>query len=216
LAVGSAWWRPASLDCGEAEPPVDSIGVMPPVVHMLCGLTGSGKTTYAKRLEASGAVRLSVDEEVFARHGRYGVDYPMDEYFDRERPVVEELRCRLVELVESGRDVVLDYGLWRRSDRDSYKRLVEAHGGRWRLLYFKVDPEVLVQRLSERNRRDDANALAVTPSALEDFIARFDEPVDEGEELVDSGWRSETTRPTGGWGRPPGDRRVAAGPQGRP
>jgi predicted kinase len=157
---------------------------MPPVVYLLCGLTGSGKTTYAKRLEAAGAVRLSVDEEVHARHGRYGVDYPMSEYFDRERPVVEELPRRLVELVESGHDVVLDYGLWRRSDRDAYKRLVEAHGGRWRLLYFKVDPQVLRQRLADRNRRADANALMVTPSALEDFIARFDEPVGEGEETV--------------------------------
>jgi predicted kinase len=157
---------------------------MPPVVYLLCGLTGSGKTTHAKRLEAAGAVRLSVDEEVYARHGRYGVDYPISEYFDRERPVVEELPRRLVELVESGHDVVLDYGLWRRSDRDAYKRLVEAHGGRWRLLYFKVDPQVLRQRLADRNRRVDANALKVTPSALEDFIARFDEPVGEGEETV--------------------------------
>jgi predicted kinase len=171
---------------------------MPAVVYLLCGLTGSGKTSYAKQLEAGGAVRLSVDEEVYARHGRYGVDYPMDEYFDRERPVVQELRRRLVELVESGRDVVLDYGLWRRSDRDAYKRLVEAHGGRWRLLYFKADREVLLQRLAERNRRGDANALTVTPSALEDFIARFDEPLDEGEELVDSGPGSETTGLTGG------------------
>jgi predicted kinase len=159
---------------------------MPPVVYLLCGLTGSGKTTYARRLEAGGAVRLSVDEEVHARHGRYGVDYPMSEYFERERPVVEELPRRLVELVESGHDVVLDHGLWRRRDREAYKRLVEEHGGRWRLLYFKVDPEVLRQRLANRNRRADANALMVTPSALEDFIARFEEPVGEGEELVQS------------------------------
>lgn len=157
---------------------------MPPVVYLLCGLTGSGKTTYARRLEAGGAVRLSVDEEVYARHGRYGVDYPMSEYFDRERPVVEELRRRLVELVGSGHDVVLDYGLWRRSDRDAYKRLVEAHGGGWRLLYFKAEREVLRRRLADRNRRGDANALMVTPSALEDFIARFDEPMGEGEELI--------------------------------
>jgi predicted kinase len=185
--------------CGpSAAQDADSIDLMPPVVYLLCGLTGSGKTTYARRLEAGGAVRLSVDEEVYARHGRYGVDYSMDQYFDRERPVAEELRRRLVELVESGRDVVLDYGLWRRSDRDAYKRLVEAHGGRWRLLYFKVDREVLSQRLAERNRRDDANALAVTPSALADFIARFDEPREEGEELIDSGPGRETTGPTGG------------------
>ena len=49
---------------------------MPPVVYLLCGLTGSGKTTHAKQLEAAGAVRLSVDEEVFARHGPYGVTTP--------------------------------------------------------------------------------------------------------------------------------------------
>jgi predicted kinase len=157
---------------------------MPPVVYLLCGLTGSGKTTYAKRLEAGGAVRLTVDEEVYARHGRYGIDYPTLEYFERERPVVEEFRCRLVELVESGQDVVYDHGMWRRSDRDAFKRLVEEHGGRWRLLYFKVDRDVLLQRLIDRKRRSDANAMPLMPADLEDFIARFEEPVDEGEELV--------------------------------
>jgi predicted kinase len=157
---------------------------MPPVVYLLCGLTGSGKTTYAKRLEAGGAVRLTVDEEVYARHGRYGVDYLSSEYFELERPVVEEFRRRLVELVESGQDVVYDHGMWRRSDRDAYKRLVEEHGGSWRLLYFKVDRDVLLQRLIDRNRRSDANAMPLLPADLEDFIARFEEPADEGEELV--------------------------------
>ena len=47
-----------------------------PVAYLLAGLTGSGKTTYARRLEAEGVLRLSVDEEVFARDGRHGVDYP--------------------------------------------------------------------------------------------------------------------------------------------
>jgi predicted kinase len=158
---------------------------MPPVVYLLCGLTGSGKTTYAKQLEAGGAVRLSVDEEVFARHGRYGVDYPASEYFDLERPVVEELRRRLVALIESGHDVALDHGLWRRRDRDAYKRLIEAHGGTWRLLYLKADRDLLLQRLADRRGRGDPNAMPLTPSDLEDFITRFEEPTDEGEEPVE-------------------------------
>lgn len=54
------------------------------MVYLLVGLTGSGKTTYAKvRLESAGAVQLSVDELVHARHGRYGVDYPERDYFGR-------------------------------------------------------------------------------------------------------------------------------------
>ncbi|WP_406285924.1 AAA family ATPase [Streptomyces sp. NBC_00209] len=160
-----------------------------PVVFLLVGLTGSGKTTYAqRRLEPEGAVRLSVDEVVHERHGRYGVDYPENTYFEKEAPVVSELHERLAELVAEGRDVVWDHGLWPRKDRDAMKELVEAAGGRWRLLYFPVEREELLRRLAERNEREDANALVVTPEALDDFFARFEKPQDEGEEIVEPGW----------------------------
>jgi predicted kinase len=155
-----------------------------PLVYLLTGMTGSGKTTIAKVLETAGVVRLSVDEEVFARHGRYGTDYPEHEYFARERPVVDEIRQRMVELVRAGRSVVLDYGLWRRSEREDYKRLVERAGGRWRLLYLPVDRTELLHRLTERNRRRDANALTVTNTALDEFTARFEPPRGEGEEII--------------------------------
>jgi predicted kinase len=155
-----------------------------PLVYLLAGLTGSGKTTYARTLEASGLVRLSVDEEVFARHGRYGVDYPEHEYAARQRPIVEHNRQRLVELIRAGHSVVLDYGLWRRSEREDYKQLVEHAGGRWRLLYFPVHRNELLRRLAARNHRADANALTVTVHMLDDFIARFEPPSDEGEEIM--------------------------------
>ncbi len=133
-------------------------------------------------------MRLSVDEVVHERHGRYGVDYPENTYFEKEAPVVSELHERLAELVAEGRDVVWDHGLWPRKDRDAMKELVEAAGGRWRLLYFPVEREELLRRLAERNEREDANALVVTPEALNDFFARFEKPQDEGEEIVEPGW----------------------------
>ena len=157
-----------------------------PVVYLLCGLTGSGKTTYAKTLEHQGVIRLSVDEEVYARHGHYGVDYPEDHYFALEAPVIEDVLARLIELVNDGRDVIFDHGLWRRTDRDAYKNLVETHGAAWRLLYFPVDLDLLIQRLHERNQRADANALTVTTDALNDFYDRFEEPHNEGEEIIPS------------------------------
>ena len=40
----------------------------------MCGVAGSGKTTYAQRLEAEGYVRLSIDEEIWQRFGRFGID----------------------------------------------------------------------------------------------------------------------------------------------
>ncbi|MFD7055562.1 ATP-binding protein [Streptomyces mirabilis] len=159
-----------------------------PVVYLLVGLTGSGKTTYAKRqLVPAGAVRLSVDERVHARHGRYGVDYPERRYFELEAPVVAEVREELVGLIAAGRDAVLDHGLWLRSDREEWKKLVAEASARCRLLYFPVPRDELLRRLDERNLREDGNALTVTESALDDFFARFEPPHDEGEEIIEPG-----------------------------
>ncbi|MFG2972403.1 ATP-binding protein [Streptomyces sp. NPDC048331] len=160
-----------------------------PVVYLLVGLTGSGKTTYSRRvLEPAGAVRLSVDEVVHDRHGRYGVDYPENTYFAKEGPVVTELQGRLKRLVAEGRDVVWDHGLWPHKHRDEMKQLVQEAGGRWRLLYFPVERAELLRRLEERNRREDANSLFVSAEALDDFFARFEAPQGEGEEIVEPGW----------------------------
>lgn len=159
---------------------------MKPTVYLLCGLTGSGKTTYARGLEELGAVRLAVDEEVYARNGRYGVDYPEDQYFAREAAVVGDLHQRLRELIASGTSVIWDHGLWSRDDRDAMKRLVTEAGGSWQLLYFRADRATLVERLRERNQRTDANALTVTEEALDEFVARFEPPAGEGEHVIET------------------------------
>ncbi|MFF8293567.1 AAA family ATPase [Streptomyces sp. NPDC016309] len=93
-----------------------------PLAVLLAGLTGSGKTTVAEALADRGYIRLSVDEEVHRLHGRYGVDYPEHTYFEREQPVVEAIRDRFTKEIEAGNDIVLDHGLWRRSERDLWWR----------------------------------------------------------------------------------------------
>jgi hypothetical protein len=37
----------------------------------------------------------------------------------------------------------------------------------------------------ERNARQDANALTASEDALADFVARFEEPLGEGEEVIE-------------------------------
>lgn len=132
-----------------------------PVVYLLVGLPGSGKTTYAEALRERGVVRLSVDEAMTARHGRLGKDYPEADHLALLGPVVDEVRARLVELVRAGRDVVLDHGLGRRAERDDYKGLVTRHGGRWRLVHFAADRAELARRLAARN--EEAGSGLVTP-----------------------------------------------------
>ncbi|MFD7501422.1 AAA family ATPase [Streptomyces sp. NPDC059850] len=154
-----------------------------PLAVLLAGLTGSGKTTVAQALTGHGFTRLSVDEEVHRLHGRYGVDYPEHTYFERQRPVVATIRELLVKELRTGNDVVLDHGLWRRAERDDWQRAARDAGAHPLVVYLPTDRDELLRRLAERNQRQDANALTVTPEALDDFFARFDPPA-EGEEVI--------------------------------
>lgn len=158
-----------------------------PVAVLLIGLTGSGKTRLARQLAARGMAVLSVDEQVFAAHGQYGVDYAEDEYFAKERPVVDAIQRELAAQLRAGRDVVLDYGLWRRSEREAWKALVTAAGGQWRLVYLAVNRAELLRRLTIRNRQRDANSLYVSEEALDSFFARFEPPDGDEQAITYSG-----------------------------
>ena len=154
----------------------------------MCGIAGAGKTTYAEKLEkGQGFVRLSIDEEVWERFGRYGVDYDPSMYEQHSVEAEAILKQRLTELICAGRDVVVDYSFWERSTRDRYKRIVVEAGGHWELVYLKVSPQRLRQRLAARSERFDANAaFPIDDALLKRFIADFQEPIGEGETIVDT------------------------------
>ncbi|WP_280708891.1 ATP-binding protein [Kitasatospora sp. GP30] len=155
-------------------------------VVLMCGLPGSGKTTYAMGLVREGFVRLSIDEVVWQRIGQRDAGLVLDAArYDRLKDEVRrEQRLELVELMQAGRDVVVDYSFWSRAARDDYKALVESHGGRWELLHLKADRSTLERRLAVRNREAGANAVTVDEHLFARYWAHFEEPVGEGEVVL--------------------------------
>jgi predicted kinase len=149
---------------------------MNPIVYLLCGLPGSGKTTYATKLEEEGAVRLTLDEELFKLHGR---ELPEGTYPEAEKETKELLTNRLIEYLKEGKSVVLDWGFWKKEERDRIKILVLEHGGEPRLLHFKVD---MNEQLNRTQGRDLSKNHQMDAAMLAEFSKRFEEP--EGEDQI--------------------------------
>ncbi|SFA90024.1 MULTISPECIES: ATP-binding protein [unclassified Bacillus (in: firmicutes)] len=157
-----------------------------PMVVMMCGVAGSGKTTFAQQLEKEGFVRLSIDEEIWTTNGRYGIDFSVEMYEKYKEDAEAKLRDQLVSLIQNKQNVVVDFSFWQRSKRQEYKQLIEYSGGEWILIYLKVHPNDLRERLKIRSKRFDANAaFTITDEILTSFLNGFEVPVGEGEILIE-------------------------------
>ncbi len=173
---------------------MEEVGLLPHLdgterglVVMMCGLPGSGKSTYAQALERRGYTRLSIDEVVWARTGRDGADLDPAEYERLKSAIEQELWGKLIRLLEAKQPTVIDYSFWSRATRNRYKAVIESHGCRWELIRLKADPATLRDRLAVRNQRDDANSVTVSDELLERYFANFEEPVGEGECVIVQG-----------------------------
>ena len=158
-----------------------------PLVVLMCGIAGSGKTTFAQQLEKKGFIRLSIDEEIWATNGRYGIDYPVEKYEQLSKASELKLRSQLLLHLKEKRNIVVDFSFWQQKRRQLYKTLIENAGGSWKLIYLKAHPDELRKRLLLRSERFDANAsFKITDELLSSYLKGFEEPLNEGEIVIEA------------------------------
>ncbi|WP_131786837.1 AAA family ATPase [Protofrankia symbiont of Coriaria ruscifolia] len=162
----------------------DLVGTERGLVVMMCGLPGSGKSTYARALERRGYVRLSIDEVVWVWTGRDAAELDPAEYEHLRSTAEQRLWGDLVRLMKARVPTVIDYSFWNRGTRDQYKTAIERHGCRWELVFLPADLATLRRRLAIRNQRNDANSVTVSDELLACYSANFQEPVGEGERVI--------------------------------
>lgn len=158
-----------------------------PRLIILCGLPGSGKTTFAKRLENElSIVRLCPDEWM----ADLGIDHDNSITHDR----LEERLSRLdLTLLGLGQSVVLEYGFWGRSERDQKRSDARSLGVPVDLYYFNPPREELWQRLMMRNQHGEYGIVPISHTDLERMSAIFQAPdsaefalFDKAAEVVDA------------------------------
>ena len=152
---------------------------------MMCGVCGSGKTTYAKQKEKEGYIRLSIDEEMWNIYGQKGVDYPEEQYDELSDKFEHILRQRMISLIKDEKNVVVDFSFWNKDNRNLYKNIIENTGGAVELVYMKASIELLCNRLQKRNLSLHANSpFIITDEILEHHYNEFQEPKYEGETVL--------------------------------
>jgi predicted kinase len=160
----------------------------PPFCVLMAGLPGSGKTTLSRTLTARGFIRLCPDEEMFRRHGVYGVDFPRGVFPTLERPVLEDVAADLREQLKAGHDVVVDHGFWTPEDRAKWRAIATEAGAAPVLVYLAASHDELWARISKRNEfhANDPNAIFFSESDLQRYRTRFIPPhADEPHLLYD-------------------------------
>jgi predicted kinase len=157
----------------------------PGLIVLLCGVAGSGKTTFSQALEAKGFIRIAIDEEIWRTSGRYGLDYAPDEYGAKVAAARIAIRAQLEAQLARRTAVVIDSSFWSRAHRKDFTELVERFGGHRQLVYLKAGEDLLRSRLASRRGRFDANAaLPIDNQTLVGFLQTFEEPGVEEDALV--------------------------------
>ena len=155
------------------------------IVYLLCGLPGSVKTTYAKKIvDEQGALSLSIDDEMIKRYGVAGIDYPTEKRNEYKTSVMEIIKSKIVEDIRNGQSVVLDFGVRKKMDREYFRDLVESNGAEMQLIYLKASRALLLERLNRRADIEKGNNFIVTPDMLDERIAIFEEPNNENEKVI--------------------------------
>src|SRR5690349_13398943 len=145
-----------------------------PIVYLICGFIGAGKTTFAKKLEEkTGAVRITKDEWLIRLIGN---DPTIDGFEEYDNKICELSRDVAFYLVEKGIDVIIDEGFWAREQRVELKKRIEAIGAKEVLYYVEAPIETIRDRVVGRNNNLTKDSFNISREMLDNYLKYWQPP----------------------------------------
>ena len=155
-----------------------------PIVYLICGFIGAGKTTFAKKLEErTGAVRITKDEWSIRLIGN---DPTIDGYAEWDHKIIGLSRDFAFYLAEKGIDVILDEGFWAKEQRDEMRRRTATVGAKAVLYYVETPIETIRERVVGRNDILTKESFKISPEMLDNYLMYWQPPGEDEDYILAS------------------------------
>ncbi|WP_422033683.1 AAA family ATPase [Reyranella sp.] len=148
------------------------------MIHLVCGSTGAGKTTYANELRQQlGALPLSIDDwmvTLFAPDTPPQVSWPWIE--ERVLRCERQIVATALALASTGVPAILDLGLQQADQRRRVADRVAAASVGVRLHFLDVDAGERWRRVEARNEQQGETFRVKVTRPMFDFIETIWQP----------------------------------------
>ena len=153
------------------------------LVHLICGSTGAGKTTYAQKLASElDGIHFSIDEWMI---NLFGEDAPKQLnpawIFPRVARCESQMWAMAVQLGKLGVPSILDFGFQRLEHRQKYRSLTKVSKLSAKLHFLDVAAAERWKRVESRNEKRGGTFQMTITRGMFDYIETIWEPPDENE-----------------------------------